>query len=316
MSNGNEYSPKLTDYESELIGQLRNEAAEVKDCFTKFSFQAISLSSIGLALLIRYQPAEPLLGLSSLFVIFIALSVARIGTHKYGTANRHYGYELHLYRVCRLKFSEEHGWKSSYRNLGWEEALRAWRIVQATVFQHLYTHAAGEPNKLKEFAKEIEHPWFDVSMLMHSKVAYYAGSYLKTVFSMFYIIIGCGLISLLAMVVQFFIVYGTWAGISGSFLFILIVFETSKQGRVLSARRKLLESGILSIHSCAIMWQLVALAHYRALESLPGYYDGKVDKFRGYTHQLSLQTLSLIDYIQPKSDIQDWIDGNFTKRNT
>lgn len=36
--------------------------------------------------------------------------------------------------------------------------------------------------------------------------------------------------------------------------------------RDVKARRRLLEHGLLSIHSCAIMWQVVVLAHTKAIQ--------------------------------------------------
>jgi len=299
----------LTDCETDLIKRLREDASEVKECFTRFSFQVISLSSVALGLLVRFQPNFPLLGLTSLFVIFVALSVARIGTYKYGTANRHYGYELHLNRVCRLNDSDTGGWKSSYRDIGWEESLRAWRIVQATVFRHLYIYGTGKANILTPEARKIKYPWFDLLLLKKHSVAYHAGSYLRTVFSMLNTIIGCGLLSIFVMAVQLFIIHGVWAGCIGGILFFLILFIAFNRTKQLRARRKLLESGILSIHSSAILWQLVILAHHRSLQKLKGYKDGKVDTLEGYTRELSRQAISLCDYLEPDKDVKQWIDG-------
>lgn len=38
--------------------------------------------------------------------------------------------------------------------------------------------------------------------------------------------------------------------------------------RVLNARRKALEGGILSIHSCALVWHAVGAAHVRAMDAV------------------------------------------------
>ena len=48
-----ENSRKLTKDERDLISRLRDEASNVKECFTKFSFQSIALSTVGLAVLER-----------------------------------------------------------------------------------------------------------------------------------------------------------------------------------------------------------------------------------------------------------------------
>ena len=93
----------LNTDEEELIQRLREEAFNVKDCFTKFSFQALGLSAVVLGLIVRFQIEFALTGFASVPVIVFLLLVARIGLHKYETANRLYGYELHLCRRVRLK---------------------------------------------------------------------------------------------------------------------------------------------------------------------------------------------------------------------
>ena len=73
---------------------IRDEANEVKGCFTTFSFQAIALSGIVLGAMAAYQPNQPFVGLAGLLVIVVVLTVSEIGNYKYGTANRHFGYQL------------------------------------------------------------------------------------------------------------------------------------------------------------------------------------------------------------------------------
>ena len=82
-----------------LIKRLREEANFVKDCFTKFSFWVLGFSCIILGLIARSQPYHEYVGLVSILITILVLSVARIGIYKYGTANRGYGYELFLERV-------------------------------------------------------------------------------------------------------------------------------------------------------------------------------------------------------------------------
>ena len=120
----------LTEYESKLIQMLRQEAKDVKDCFTKYSFQAIAFSSAVLGIITRYQPEYPHIALAAYASIAVLMTVARIGIYKYGTANRMYGYELHLLRTRQLPDSKGNGWKSEMRLVGWEEAMCAWRIVK------------------------------------------------------------------------------------------------------------------------------------------------------------------------------------------
>ncbi len=70
------------------------------------------------------------------------------------------------------------------------------------------------------------------------------------------------------------------------------------------ANRKVLESGLLSIHSCGILWQAIVVAHYRALDSIRKDKGRKT--YRKYTNCLSKETASLCENI---FDIHFWIEG-------
>ena len=109
------------------------------------------------------------------------MTVARIGTYKYGTANRNYGYELHLFRSKYTIANSAKGWQSYMRNISWEEALRAWRVVQATVFEHLH-YKKWSPNYLRKTArkKDKKSRWFQPGALVEKGATYYAGSYLES----------------------------------------------------------------------------------------------------------------------------------------
>ena len=78
----------LSAAEMVLVERLREEASEVKECFTKFSFQVISLSTAAFWLLVRFPLDYPALGVANLFVMLLVFSVARIGNYKFATANR------------------------------------------------------------------------------------------------------------------------------------------------------------------------------------------------------------------------------------
>lgn len=51
-------------------------------------------STAVLGIIARYQVEVPLISLAAALVSVLLLAVARIGTYKYFTANRNYGYEL------------------------------------------------------------------------------------------------------------------------------------------------------------------------------------------------------------------------------
>jgi len=114
-----------------VIARIRAEAESVKDCFTRFSFQAIALSGTIIGLQYRYILDHPIVALTSIPVIVLLMAVRRIGIHKYSTANRNYGFQLAMENTRDLP-------NSDMRDCGWEEGLKAWRIVQSALFDAIY----------------------------------------------------------------------------------------------------------------------------------------------------------------------------------
>ena len=115
--------------------RLRTEASEVKDCFTSFSFQAIAFSAVVLTFIFQAMEKLPAVALSVMPVIVLLMVVCKIGIHKYTTCNRVYGYQLYLEQTRKLGS----GLQNKIHQVGWEESLIAWRIVQPVIFQKLYT---------------------------------------------------------------------------------------------------------------------------------------------------------------------------------
>ena len=314
----------------ELIKIIREEADGLKECFTRYSFQALAFSAAAFGLIARFIRDEPLTGLASIFIITFILAVARIGTFKYAGANRAHGYKLHLYRtnyqeeLNSVKSTPEEsmpiGWKNDMRNIGWEEALRAWRIVQATIFEKLY--ATGGPNtpndlqlnKLTNNEPQHAYKWFEPSLLIDKETSYYAGSYLAKMLHLLHLMAIFGLVCLIATCIMLLYESGkpdesgsiawsaiTWAVIC--FILTLAMISTVHSNiKRTDSRRRLLEEGILSIHSCAIMWQAVVVAHYRAIELTKR--ESK-NTYENYTFYLSIQAKDLGNHI---FDIHHWIN--------
>lgn len=152
-----------------VIEQLRKEANSVKDCFTSFSFQTITFGGVGLGLVANFQPTTPYVGLIGILVIILVLTVSRIGNHKYATANRHFGYELYLERVNRIesKYNLDKRLVQKLLDAGWEEIMRAWRIVQASVFQEIYHTNSHKKDQVKDKYKDIgQKAWFNPGQLV------------------------------------------------------------------------------------------------------------------------------------------------------
>ena len=291
-------------YGSDLIKRLRKEANYVKDCFTKFSFWALGFTAFVIGFIAKFQGESPYVGFSGVLLIIIILAVARIGVYKYSTHNRNLGYELHL---CRIKTLNINGiWKDNYNSIGWEEAMRAWRVIQPTVFYFLYDNNLLDFNILRKEHRQHKHRWFEpTTNICENEAIYESGSYLRTMNSVLYTIAGISFIPLTIMEYQLYseckyvmLGIGLLATIWG---FLQVSSRIVRD----SANRRLLEKGLLSIHSCSILWQATVVAHYRALNKAKEDNKGVVT-YRKYTNFLSKEAADICRYI---FDIHYWIDN-------
>jgi hypothetical protein len=280
--------------EAALVDHLREEASDVKECFNSFSFQAIAFTAALLSVIAKFQAEEPRVALAALVVVVLLLAVARIGIYKYGTANRNFGYELHLSRTRHLNEGPEGGWRHAMREIGWEEAIRAWRVVQATCYAELFSKSKLWPTYLKRRYRAERGKgglWFEPKTLIVGEAAYYAGSYLQTMLGVLHLLSVLALSPLLAMALQF-----QYRGQREAYHVSLALLVASfvvvcQQMLWVRSRRRLLEEGFHSIHSSAVMWQAVVLAHYRAASAVLGGNSGR--SLAGYTRRLSEEALHL-----------------------
>jgi hypothetical protein len=281
----------LSSEELHLVEQLRKEALDVKECFTRFSFQGLAFSAAALGIIFSSIWAQPLTGFASIFVIVTLLAIARIGVYKFSTSNRQLGYELHLYRTEGSKDCPPYGWQRHMRSIGWEEAMRAWRVVQATVYEHVYQNydSYTYPLTMRPNHKAEPYIWFQQSSSIVAGASYHPGTYLKYMLNILYMAVVIALVTILIMFIEF--AYGDEPELA-SISLLLLIFATGVfliSAGNLNARRRILEDGLLSIHSCAIMWQAVVVAHYRALACAQANHQD----FRNYTQYLSDQACDL-----------------------
>jgi hypothetical protein len=293
--------PELTETERELIKMLRDEAKHVKDCFTQYSFQALALAAVALSFVARYQPEHPFVAFMSVPIIVILLTVARIGTHKYATANRNYGYQLHLERIARLSAKNPIGRETIIRSMGWEEAMRAWRVVQATMFETIYSFNRFGLHFRRQNANCLNYKWFMPNTLLAPGSKWHPGSYLGNMTSVLYILAGISIIPLCVMSYQVYESARVTIAATLTLAIILCVLV-----KILNTQRIIREDEFLSIHSCAITWHAVAVAHYRALLALGGDDKGYVGEFKKYTWYLSLLA---VDASKNLADIHEWISA-------
>ena len=297
---------------------LRKEADNLKQCFTELTFKAVAFSSAALGLLIQYGQGRPWLHVSAGMIALLVLGVARLGIHKFATANRIYGFQLFVERLQSIDDASRNELTQATLKIGWEEAMRAWRIVQTSVFAALY-HGKGmfprnHPTARNKRTKS--QAWWDVNRLMDLQhedrqgppAVYHAGSFLATMLA---ILIAFALLSMVIVVVGYselrdrlpspdphsFALALWWTGAFGVGLFIL--FCAYNIGFV-SRRRKMLESELLSIHSCSIMWEVVVVAHLRARRKQRDQH------LQGYTKCLTEEVASLLAEGQLEH-IHDWV---------
>jgi hypothetical protein len=302
---------KLTAAEVAMIDSLRKEAAEVKDCFTKFAFQAIGIAVAVLGYMALHHENLYASLISTAVVIQLLLVAARVGTHKYHTANRNYGFELYLRHVADQRPSPE-DW---VQPVTWEEAILAWRVVQATLFRFLYFEQFPFPNWLRWKFRSREKRWFEPQSLVNAggaktndsrgleKAAYHAGSYLGTMHSFLFSL------SVIALVPAVISLHEKWnysiplwrqkeaaVGLACLGLLMLVLFTALARNYV---RRTILEKGLLCIFSCSIMWKAVIAAHHRALCEAEGDSTGS-----RYLHELARQASQITGQA---FEIEKWI---------
>lgn len=395
--------------ERALIRELRAEVLSIKDCIAKYTIQCLAFVTAALSAILAVQVTGEnaiAVGLAALLALFVLRAVSRTAVHKLGTINRNLGYEMHLHRSCRL--SEGRGWKHEYQRIGWEEAMRAWRIVQASVFAALCNEASGwfgVGDYRKEYIEKASdrHPresrpylWYDVRYLVESAThdlhpergtwlsklgisarsepppaTYHAGSYVRKMLlimhrAMFACLVPMGITCYRLAVAFLHALESDYSALAlfttasgrpgGSSLggfdllwrnswspFVALVSHASSHhtavfvpliGCILlfalafmwvavavdrdDVRLDQLESGILSIHSCAVLWQVVVVAHFRALAAWRGYRNSPFLESSfpavetGYTYNLARQAAKLA---KGPLNIHRWIlDARDTKR--
>lgn len=138
-----------------LIDQLRKEASDFKSCFTNFSFQALAFSAAALGIILGFmgEGKNQIIVFAVIPVILLLMIICRIGLFKYTSAHRHNGYELHLARLNFLmKTTSSEMQKqliTELKEIRWEEAVKAWRVVQTKIFKTIYkTPDATEINDI------------------------------------------------------------------------------------------------------------------------------------------------------------------------
>ncbi len=312
---------------SYTLKKLRDEASEVKRCYTDFAIKVLILATAFFGFIFKFYPIvgetdslilyflEWLLCAS---VISVLMCISRIGYHKYSTANRNYGYELHINRS--YDYEKWYGKKleSKIRKVGWEEAMCAWRIVQPIIFEKIYRvwrliHFLLPLPVVERHFESEEYHWWNTKYLMNSNengkphkgnnsLPYHPGRFLRntqvlihTICAAIYVIFTISYISVFFSVCEFalskigglpriavlliHIYIGLCFFLLWFYLTLYFVLTVIRH----HSRRRILENGLLSIQSCAVVWRLVVIAHLKALEE--GFSSN--NDYQGYTKRLA-----------------------------
>lgn len=133
----------LGDEEAERPAQVRRrslrehlteEVNQARDNLTRYIFQTVSIGAIGAGTIVHYMAGQPYLGTAAALLLPIILITSKLATTNYEVMHRNLGYLLHLERTRAVPTVWRGRWRPEYRHIGWEEAMRAWRVVQPTLF--------------------------------------------------------------------------------------------------------------------------------------------------------------------------------------
>lgn len=327
---------RLREYETNLIGQLRKEAYDVKDCFTKYTFQGLALVTGFQGAVFSLAEHDPYVGLLGIPLAIFLLTIASIGTHKYATANRLTGYQLHLERVRRFSVSGVPGWNNRMRDIGWEEALRAWRIVQTTAFEYLFVYGdisatPGTWVEIKRKWRRVLEPllfwrvdklrknlidssntkvptpterWFETRSHLEVGMAYYHGGYLKTMLSVLKASTYLSLLFIVSTPVRLHLADRTSESCVTAILAFLVTYYAFGRLYRIASRRYLIEDSFLSINACAVLWQVTICAHFATIAKLRRQSEHeKFLNYYNYSRTLGQEAIVFANHI---FDIYKW----------
>ncbi len=117
-----------------LREHLMEEVNQARDNLTRYIFQTVSIGAIGAGTIVHYMAGQPYLGTAAALLLPIILITSKLATTNYEIMHRNLGYLLHLERTRDVPVEWQGRWRPHYHRIGWEEAMRAWRVMQPTLF--------------------------------------------------------------------------------------------------------------------------------------------------------------------------------------
>ena len=326
-----------TDSLRDRLKAIREEAHGAKACFTTISFQAIAAGSISIAAIIANIEKYPSIGLAGLPLAYLMVMVIRVGNYKFMTANRNYGYELHIHRALlygngKPELEDSQSTKQILE-IGWEEAMFAWRIVKPAMFKKVYNTEGGHwsfwglkfldkpVNAVRDLLgrkcellrwkyqpkmsiEEAEYAWWDTQGLL-GEGAHEPGGYLKT---MQHLLATLAIVSLVPAI--YCCIY-YWSSsrltlhdeffycVLGSLATLVALLHITLKIRRDLRFRKILETGMDSMQAQAVVWRCTIVAHFRALENRHHFYH--------YTDALGKEADELKKKIE---EVHQWLEND------
>lgn len=283
-----------------ILADLRSEVATQKACITQYALQGLAFAGVMWGLALRKDLMGDGLGiyLCGSLVVFTLLVVLRMANHKYATVNRNLGYELHLHRIKDYARMGNMAWALKMLEVGWEEAMCAWRVVQPTLFEHPYEESRNpfQPHRARfgHRPEDQKYRWYDTRSLIGPEpggdsaasgavyqqpsagASYHPGNYLRNVQWFLHAVAG---LSIGLMLYFYYLqvaphynptvpaIQGTAGGgvLNQVVVPMLMILGISMYWVTQWARhrsfRKLLESEFLSIQTCAVVWRVVVTCH-------------------------------------------------------
>ena len=321
----------------DIIQDIRAETTTQKECITRYTFQSLLLTGALWAFAFKFDtgPRDYVFATCGMvcctIVSCVMFMVSRMANHKYHTVNRNLGYELHLHRL-KDYFLKEHSdkWSAMMLDIGWEEAMCAARVVQATLFNNLYTdrvlnlprwvgyRGLLDLHWLRTYRVKPEHDpdsypetelqrksiysWYDTRKLIGNDRDYHPGSYLRNIHVILH---GVGFLSVgliwgfyawachygrldswqALQIINLFSLKGAYFALFGSFNLMFTVFFMA-QARRQRSFRLILQSGLLSIQSSAVVWRIVCTCHILGKECAI-YKNKSYMSYTRYTYGLA-----------------------------
>ena len=316
-----------------VVTDLRCEVEGQKECITRYSFQAIAFAAVVWGLVLKgegHLSGIPFY-LCGTITVFLLLTVVRMANHKYSTVNRNLGYELHLSRMkdyTKIEGTTDQqarlNWAKNMMAVGWEEAMCAWRVVQPTIFDFLYTPVLPLlPQRISnaKVHREAQYKWYSTPQLLAKGTTYHPGNYLRNIHNMLHFLVAASLIAMWGMFwsqadTKAYTHILRWEFfVSSSFGIPLLLFGTTvffiSQFIRQTAGRKIRERELLSIQSSAVVWRVVITCHILAVE----WITRENKSYQGYTKALSCLALNVNNnFYTVHSWLKDW-EATFFSEN-